>query len=863
MSMDGIHEGDNIRLVDIEDQMQDAYLDYAMSVIVGRALPDVRDGLKPVHRRILYAMHELGLAPNKPHKKSARIVGEVLGKYHPHGDSAVYDTMVRMAQEFSYRYTLVDGHGNFGSVDGDPAAAMRYTEARMSNFSMELLSDINKNTVNFRPNFDESLEEPEVLPARLPNLLVNGASGIAVGMATNIPPHNIGEVIDGIIMMIDNPEISLSKLMQVIKGPDFPTGGIIMGRGRIKKAYKTGRGRLKVRAKTDIEEMSNGKNRIIVTEIPYQVNKAKLIEKIAELVREGKIDGITDLRDESDREGMRIVIELRKDVVPKVVLNQLFKHTRMQITFGVINLVLVNNEPKVLPLKELLKEYINHQKEVVTRRTQYDLDKAEARAHILEGLRIALAHIDEIIQLIRSSEDGQIAKNRLIEEYSMTERQAQAILDMRLQRLTGLEQEKLEIEYKDLLEKIAYYKSILENESRLLAIIKEEILDLRNKYIDERRTEIVEDYSSLDVEDLIPQKDSVITLTHHGYVKRVQLDQYKSQRRGGRGITGMNTKEEDFVETMLTATTHDYFLFFTNKGLVYRLKGYQIPESSRQSKGTAIINLLELKDGERVSAIIPVREFSDNKNLVMVTKCGWIKKTPLKDYDSKYTSLIGVTLREGDELISVRMADQDNDIIVGTAMGKSIRFAEKEARAMGRSAQGVKAITLDNGDYVVGMGVILEGSRILTVTNKGYGKLTPENEYRPQIRGGKGLITMRLIEKNGHLITLRVIDKEEEIMLISSGGIMIRISVEDLPILGRNTQGVRVMRLDEEDEVVSIALIDPEDEEELQNLSKKEGLVEMDEDELDEELDDEIEEDDEIDLPDFVDQEYDEGIDEG
>ena len=807
-----IEEQNNVQMVDIEDQMQDAYLDYAMSVIVGRALPDVRDGLKPVHRRILYAMHDLGMYPNKSHKKSARIVGEVLGKYHPHGDSAVYDTMVRMAQDFSYRYPLIDGHGNFGSVDGDSAAAMRYTEARMSKITTELLSDIGKNTVDFKPNFDDTLEEPWVLPSRLPNLLINGSSGIAVGMATNIPPHNLTEVVKGINMMIDNPDVTLEELMQVITGPDFPTGGIIMGRGRIKKAYKTGRGRLKVRAKTHIEEMRNDKNRIVVTELPYQVNKARLIEKIANLVRDGKIQGITDLRDESDREGMRISIELRRDVIPKVILNQLFKHTRMQVTFGVINLVLVNNEPKVLNLKEMLHEYIMHQKEVVTRRTQYDLDKAEARAHILEGYRIALDNIDEVIKLIRSSDTTQQAKERLKERFGMTDRQAQAILDMRLQRLTNLEREKIETEYEELLEKISYYKSILADEKKLFGIIKEEINELKDKYADERRTKIMADYSSLEEEDLIPEKDSVITLTHHGYIKRMSLDLYRSQRRGGRGITGMNTKEEDFVETLLTASTHDYFLFFTNKGLVYRLKGYQIPEASRQAKGTAIINLLDLQPDERVTAIIPISNFDEDMYLVTVTKDGLIKKTPLIDYESKYTSLIGVTLREEDELISVRLVEEGQDIIVGTAFGKSIRFNESEARAMGRSTQGVKAISLAPNDYVVGMGVISEGSRILSVTNKGYGKLTSESEYRSQTRGGKGLITMRLTKKNGHLIALRVVDEEEEVMMISSEGIMIRMQIEEISVLGRNTLGVRVMRVDGDDEVVSIALVDPDDE---------------------------------------------------
>lgn len=857
MSTEGIHNN-GIRLVDIEEQMRDAYLDYAMSVIVGRALPDVRDGLKPVHRRILYAMYDLGMSPDKPFKKSARIVGEVLGKYHPHGDSAVYDAMVRMAQDFSHRYPLVDGHGNFGSVDGDSAAAMRYTEARMSHITMELLSDINKNTVDFRPNFDESLEEPIVLPARLPNLLINGTSGIAVGYATNIPPHNIGEVIDGTILLIDNPECSLGRLMQVIKGPDFPTGGIIMGRHRIRKAYKTGRGLIKVRGKCDIEEMGNGKHRIIVTEIPYQVNKAKLIEKIAELVREDKIDGITDLRDESDREGMRIVIELRKDVTPKVILNQLYKYTRLQVTFGVINLVLVNNEPKVLNLRDILLEYIKHQKEVVTRRTQFDLEKAEARAHILEGLRIALANIDEVIQIIRSSVNGEEAKARLIDRFSMTDRQAQAILDMRLQRLTGLEQEKIETEYREMLERIAFYREILTNESKLMGIIKEELGALKTKYADPRRTEIMEDFSSVDEEDLIPQKDSVFALTHEGYIKRAPLDFYKAQRRGGKGITGMNTKEEDFVETIITASTHDHFLFFTNKGLVHRLKGYQIPEASRLSRGTAIVNLLELKSDERVTAMIPVREFSSSKYLIMVTKCGMIKKTPLVDYDSKYSSLIGVSLREGDELITVRQVEAGEDIIVGTTRGMAIRFEEKEVRSMGRSAQGVKAITLGKGDYVVGMGVVKEGNRILVITNRGFGKLTPEAEYRPQTRGGKGLITMRLIEKNGHLITLRVVNDEEEIMMISSGGIMIRIPIEEIPELGRNTQGVIVMRLDDQDEVVSVALIDPEEQEDTNETDKSSPGSLDDEDFDDDDFDDFDNE--EVDLPDFVDQEFDDDM---
>lgn len=803
----------NIVPVDIEEEMKEAYIDYAMSVIVSRALPDIRDGLKPVQRRILYALQELGMTPGKPHRKSARIVGEVLGKYHPHGDAAVYDTMVRMAQDFSYRYPLVDGHGNFGSVDGDTAAAMRYTEARMSPIATELLKDIDQETVDFIPNFDESLEEPRVLPSRVPNLLINGSSGIAVGMATSIPPHNLNEVIDALVRLIDNPGVSIEELMKSIKGPDFPTGGIIMGRNRIYRAYKTGRGRIKVRARARIEEMDGGKARIVVEELPYQVNKARLVEQIAQLIREEKFTEIADLRDESDRRGLRIVIELKKGVIPRVVLNKLFKHTKLQTTFSIIMLALVDGEPKVLSLKQALVEYLKHQREVVTRRTEYQLRKARERAHILEGLLIALDQIDEVIKLIRQAADVDTARNGLMERFELSEDQANAILRMRLQKLTNLETEKVKSEYDELKERIAYYESVLASKEKLMGIIKDELLELKGKYGDQRRTEIANQDTDLEIEDLIPQEEIVVTLTHHGYIKRLPLDTYRSQHRGGRGITGMNTKEEDFVEHIFTASTHHYFLFFTNLGYVYRLKAYQIPEAGRQARGTNIINLLEFKPRERITAVIPIREFDSDRNLIMATKNGLIKKTPLIEYESRFTGLIGLTLRPGDELITVKYTDGDQEVILGTAKGKSIRFHEEQVRSMGRTAMGVKSIELEEDDRVIGMGVVEEGSDLLVVSERGYGKRTPLSEYRPQIRGGKGLITMRLTEKNGLISGLKVVSDGDELMLISREGILIRIRIDEIPRMGRNTQGVRLMRLDEGDSLVSLAHIEGGEEE--------------------------------------------------
>lgn len=805
-------ERERIRLVDIDKEMRSAYLDYSMSVIVSRALPDVRDGLKPVHRRILYSLNELGMTHNKPHKKSARIVGEVLGKYHPHGDSAVYDAMVRMAQGFSYRYPLIDGHGNFGSIDGDSAAAMRYTEARMSRISTELLRDINKDTVDFIPNFDGSLEEPAVLPARIPNLLLNGASGIAVGMATSIPPHNLGEIIDGVVALIDNPDLEITDLMKIIKGPDFPTGGLIMGRNSIYKAYKTGRARLTVRARTRIEESASGRARILVDEIPYQINKAKLIEKIAELVREEKITGISDLRDESDRRGLRIVIELKKGEVPEVILNQLFKYTGLQATFSVIMLALVNGVPKILSLKQILNYYIEHQKDVVTRRTRYDLAKAEERAHILEGYKIAIANIDEIVELIKNAPDVDTARMELMGKYSLSEKQAEAILRMRLQSLTGLERDKIEEEYQELVKTIAYLKSILESESKLLSIIKEEVMEIKEKYNDERRTEIKDQVVDLEIEDLIAEEQMVITLTHHGYIKRMHLDTYRSQRRGGKGVIGINTKEEDFVKDIFITSTHHYFLFFTNKGKVYRLKVFEIPEAGRQARGTAIVNLLNLEKDERVSAVIPIREFDDKKYLIMVTRNGIIKKTPLIEYESNYTGLIGIVLRDNDELIDVKYTDGKQNIIVVTYNGKAIHFPEKDVRITGRASIGVKAISLDEGDYVVGIGVDSEGEDLLVLTEKGYGKRTPLEEYRLQSRGGKGIITANLTEKNGNIAGIKVVDNEHELIIITGEGIIIRTEVNQISRTGRNTQGVKVIKIDEGDKVVALARVRPEEE---------------------------------------------------
>ncbi|MFU0801013.1 MAG: DNA gyrase subunit A [Xylanivirga thermophila] len=812
--MDGVNE-QNIIDVDIEDEMKKSYIDYAMSVIVSRAIPDVRDGLKPVHRRVLYSMYELGVTPDKPYRKSARIVGDVLGKYHPHGDSAVYDTMVRMAQDFSIRYLLVDGHGNFGSIDGDSAAAMRYTEARMSKISMELLRDINKETVDFMPNFDETLKEPVVLPSRFPNLLVNGSSGIAVGMATNIPPHNLNEVIDGVIALIDNPDMSIDEIGTYIKGPDFPTGGIILGKDAIRSYYSTGRGKVITRARTSIEEMSGNKSRIIVTELPYMVNKARLIEKIAQMVREKRIEGISDIRDESDRNGMRMVIELKRDINPNVVLNYLFKHTQMQETFGVIMLALVDGQPRVMNIKSVIFHYIDHQKDVITRRTRYDLNKALDRSHILEGLLIALDHIDAVIRLIRGSKTVQIAKKGLIDNFNLSEKQAQAILDMRLQRLTGLEREKIEEEYGELQKTIEYLQSILANEDMLYDIIKEELLEIKAKFGDERRTEIAPAEGEIDIEDLIDEHDVVITLTHYGYVKRTPLDTYKSQRRGGRGITGLSTREEDFVEDIFITSTHQRLLFFTSLGRVYELKGYQIPEAGRQAKGTAMINLLELSPGEKVQAFIPIDDFEEGYYLVMATKNGTIKKSSLDEFTNiRKGGIIAINLKENDELIKVQLTDGDREIMIASNRGLAIRFNESEVRPMGRNAAGVKSMSLDDGEYVIDMQILGEHGDILSVSQHGYGKRTKFEEYRVTRRGGKGIKTMNLTEKTGDLVALKVVTDDDDIMMINSEGVIIRMPAKDISVMGRNTQGVMLMRMDEGEEVVSIARVDKEEEEE-------------------------------------------------
>ncbi|HHY32083.1 MAG TPA: DNA gyrase subunit A [Firmicutes bacterium] len=794
--------------INIEDEMKRSYLLYSMSVIVGRALPDVRDGLKPIHRRILYAMNELGLTSDKPHRKSATIVGEVMGKYHPHGDAAIYETLVRMAQDFSHRYPLIDGHGNFGSIDGDPPAAMRYTEARMARITSKLLADIDKDTVDFVPNFDESLKEPTVLPARFPNLLVNGSSGIAVGMATNIPPHNLGEVIDAVVMLIDNPDASIKELMTVIKGPDFPTGALIMGRGGIRDAYSTGRGSITIRARARIETSSSGKTRILVTEIPFQVNKARLIESIAELVRDKKIDGITDLRDESDREGMRIVIELRREANPNVVLNQLYKHTQMESTFGVIMLVLVDGQPRVLNLKETLHYYIEHQREVVTRRTKFELAKAEERAHILEGLKIALDNLDAIITLIRESRTPEIAKEGLMKTFMLSDKQAQAILDMRLQRLTGLERQKIEDEYIDIIKLIAKLKGILADEKKVLEVVKEELLALKAEYADPRRTEIAAAAGKLDVEDLIAEEDIVVTLTHQGYIKRLPLTTYRSQRRGGRGVTGMSTKEEDFVEHLFVTTTHEYILFFTNKGKVYSVKAYEVPEASRQARGTAVVNLIALSPGESIRAVIPIRDFADDKYLVMATSHGVIKKTALSMYDNvRRSGVIAIDLSEGDDLVSVKLTSGDQELIIVTAQGQSIRFRENEVRPLGRVARGVKAISLSKGDAVVGMDVVRQGCDLLVVTANGFGKRTPLAEYRLQSRGGRGIKTLKVTPKTGPAADVKVLTSDDELMLISAEGIIIRMNAADIPQQGRSTQGVRVMKLEPGDKVVSLAQV--------------------------------------------------------
>jgi len=795
--------------VDLSNEMRNSYIDYAMSVIVSRALPDVRDGLKPVHRRILYAMQEAGMGSTKPYKKSARIVGEVLGKYHPHGDSSVYDAIVRMAQDFSMRYMLADGHGNFGSVDGDPAAAMRYTEVRMSKIAELMLQDIDKDTVDFVPNYDESLKEPSVLPAKFPQLLVNGTSGIAVGMATNIPPHNMGEVIDGTLMLIDHPDTTVDELMTVIKGPDFPTAGLILGKEGIRQAYTTGRGVIKMRANAHIETMSNGKPRIIVTELPYQVNKARLIEKIADLVRNKEIEGITDLRDESDRNGMRIVIELRRDANANVLLNQLYKHTQLQESFGTIMLALVDGKPKVLNLKEILHYYIKHQEDVITRRTKYELAKAEARAHILEGLTIALDHLDAVITTIRESRTADIARTALMEGFKLSEKQAQAILDLRLQRLTGLEREKIEEEYQETLKAIEEYKAILADESRILGIIKDELTQVKEKYGDARRTRITIDTSELNVEDLIAEEDVVITLTHNNYIKRMPLDTYRRQNRGGKGIKGMGTKAADFVDNMLITTTHHTILFFTSRGRVYHLKAYEINEASRTAKGTAIINLLQLEPGEKITAIIQVKEFQPDHFLFMATKKGIVKKTDIMEFRNLHKGgLIAIRLDDDDDLIGVKFTDGDSYIMLGTKDGQAIAFSEEDVRAMGRTARGVKGISLKLGDEVVGMDIVRRNAEVLTVTAGGYGKRTPTEDYRAQTRGGKGLINLKVTEKTGVVIGFKVVHPGQELMLITTGGIVIRTNVDDISTISRNTQGVKLMDIAEDDQVASMATMD-------------------------------------------------------
>ena len=806
-----MEENNRILPIEIAEEMKKSYIDYSMSVIVGRALPDVRDGLKPVHRRILYSMSELNLTPDKPYRKSARIVGDVLGKYHPHGDTAVYHAMVRMAQDFSTRGLLVDGHGNFGSVDGDAPAAMRYTEAKMSKLSLELLRDIEKETVDFVPNFDESLKEPSVLPSRYPNLLVNGSNGIAVGMATSIPPHNLGEVIDATVHLIDNEECSVDDLMQFIKGPDFPTSAIIMGKESISEAYRTGRGKVKVRARAVIEELPKGKQQIVVTEIPYQVNKAKLVERIAELVKDKKIEGISDLRDESNRNGMRIVIELKRDVNANIVLNNLYKHSQMEDTFSVIMLALVNGQPKVLNLKQILYHYVQHQKDVVTRRTKFELNKAEARAHILEGLRIALDNIDAVISLIRGSKTTQEAKTGLMNKFGLTDIQAQAILDMRLQRLTGLERDKIEAEYEELIKKINRLKEILANERLLLNVIKEEMLIIKENYADERRTEIRHAEGEIDMRDLIEDEEIAITLTHFGYIKRLPADTYKSQRRGGRGISALTTREEDFVKHLVSTTTHSRLLFFTNKGRVFRLNAYEIPEGKRQAKGTAIVNLLQLGPNEKIATLLAIDEKDENKYLLLATKNGIVKKTNREEFKNiNKAGLIAIGLREDDELIGVKVTDGNKDILLVTKEGMSIRFDENDIRPMGRTAMGVKGITLSNEDKVVSMSLCEEGTDVLVVSENGFGKRTDINEYRTQIRAGKGIKTYNIAEKTGKLVGAEMVNEDDEMMIINSDGVLIRLRVNEISLFGRVTSGVKLMKTD--DEVVSISKIKMEEE---------------------------------------------------
>lgn len=808
-----MEEQNKVLPIEIADEMKKSYIDYAMSVIAGRALPDVRDGLKPVHRRILYSMNELNLMPDKPYRKSARIVGDVLGKYHPHGDTAVYFAMVRMAQDFSTRALLVDGHGNFGSVDGDSPAAMRYTEARMSKLSLELLRDIDKETVDFIPNFDESLKEPSVLPSRYPNLLVNGSNGIAVGMATSIPPHNLGEVIDATVHLIDNPECTVDDLINYIQGPDFPTSAIIMGKENIAQAYRTGRGKVKVRARAYIEELPKGRQQILVTEIPYQVNKAKLVERIAELVKDKKIEGISDLRDESNRNGMRIVIELKRDANANIVLNNLYKHSQMEDTFSIIMLALVDGQPKVLNIKQMLYHYIKHQEDVVTRRTKFELNKAEARAHILEGLKIALDHIDEVIRLIRSSKTGQEAKSGLIEKFNLTDIQAQAILDMRLQRLTGLEREKIDAEYEELIKRINKLREILADRRLLLNVIKDEMLIIKENYADERRTEIRHAEGEIDMRDLISDEEIAITLTHFGYIKRLPADTYKSQKRGGRGISALTTREEDFVKHLVSTTTHSRLLFFTNKGRVFKLNAYEIPEGKRQAKGTAIVNLLQLGPDEKIATLIAINDNDSNEYLLLATKKGIVKKTKRDEFKNiNKSGLIAIGLRDDDELIDVKLTDGNKDVLLVTHNGMSIRFDENDIRHMGRTAMGVKGISLSKEDKIVSMSLCDEGTDVLVVSDNGYGKRTNIDEYRSQIRAGKGIKTYNISDKTGKIVGAQMVKEDDEVMIINSNGVLIRIRVDEISLFGRVTSGVKLMKTDDEVTVVSIAKINMEEE---------------------------------------------------
>ncbi len=801
--------------VTIEDEMKGSYIDYAMSVIVARALPDVRDGLKPVHRRVLYGMYELGLFHNKPFKKSARIVGEVLGKYHPHGDAAVYDTMVRMVQDFSLRYPLVEGQGNFGSIDGDSPAAMRYTEARLSRIAEEMLRDLEKNTVDFVPNFDDSLQEPTVLPSYIPNLLINGASGIAVGMATNIPPHNLNEVVDGLIALIKDPEISDDKLMKYVTAPDFPTGGIIFGYEGVKEAYKTGRGKIIIRAKANVETLKSGKENIVITELPYQVNKANLIEKIAELVREGKLDDISDIRDESDRDGLRIVIELKRDAQAEVVLNQLYKHTNMQVTFGVIMLALVNGVPTVLTLKQMMQHFIDHRHEVLIRRTKFDLDAAERRAHILEGYKIALDNIDEIVQLIKKSKDVESAKNGLMRKFKLSEIQAKAILDMRLQRLTGLERKKIEDEYRETIKLIEELRFILANKDKRMQIISDELKELKEKYGDERRTMVIKDYSEFSIEDIIAEEDVVITISHNGYIKRFPVSGYRRQTRGGKGVTAAVTKEDDFIEHMFIASTHNYILLFTDHGKCHWLKVYEIPEGGRATRGRNILNLVQLDKGDSIRAYVSIREFDPNRYVVMVTEKGLIKKTRLDAFSNpRKSGIIAINLNDDDRLIDAKISDGNDDIIIGTREGMAIRFSEQDVRDMGRNAAGVKAITLEKNDKVVGMIVSKRKSTVLVVTENGYGKRTEIDEYRLTRRGGKGIRTLKTSDKNGKMVDIKEIDDNDDLVIITEKGIIIRQHAKDLRVMGRNTQGVKLIKLNQGDRIAAIARVVPEDEDE-------------------------------------------------